>query len=58
MNPARRRLPLVSWRMISEPFPIFQSTRELPCKSLEQYFEPFRRQIVGQNQEFETPYGR
>ena len=26
--------------------------------SLEQYFEPFRRQIVGQNQEFETPYGR
>lgn len=26
--------------------------------SLEDHFEPFRRQIVGQEQHFETPYGR
>ena len=26
--------------------------------SLEQYFEPYRRQIVGHDQHFESPYGR
>ncbi|MEM9919417.1 MAG: aminotransferase class V-fold PLP-dependent enzyme [Bacteroidota bacterium] len=27
-------------------------------QTLEQYFQPFRRQVIGQNHGFETPYGR
>ncbi len=30
----------------------------MEVQSLERYFEPFRRQIVGQDQHFETPYGQ
>ncbi len=30
----------------------------MQAQSLEQYFEPFRQQIVGQEQYFDTPYGR
>ena len=31
---------------------------QTPKSALELYFEPFRRNIIGLDQEFETPYGR
>jgi len=37
---------------------INKQTEKTPVQNLEQYFESFRNQVIGHDQEFDTPYGR
>ena len=37
---------------------MISSEEKIKTNSLEKYFEPFRNNIVGINQEFDSPFGR